>query len=108
MAKITFSSDAVAQLSNIQQYISTQLYSPIAAGNTVAGIFDALERLERFPFSGQLLSSMHPQTPKHFSQTRFLVFGKYIAVYDYNATEDSIEVLRIYHASQDYVRYLFD
>jgi plasmid stabilization system protein ParE len=106
MAKVILTPAAIEKLSDIKKYISEELDSPIAADNTVGRIFDALERLERFPDSGALLSSVHKNVPQKFAETRFLVCGNYIALYNHEG--ESVKVLQVYHGSQDYVRYLFD
>lgn len=105
MANVILTPAATEKLSDIRKYITEELASPIAADNTVGRIFDALERLEHFPDSGLLLSSIHNDVPARFAQTRFIVCGKYIAIYDHEG--DSVQVLQVYHGSQDYVRHLF-
>ena len=105
MAEVILSPAAIEKLSGIRKYIAEDLASPNAADNTVDRIFDALGRLERFPDSGPLLSSIHKDVPDRFAQTRFLVCSSYIAIYDHEG--DSVQVLQVYHGSQDYVRHLF-
>jgi plasmid stabilization system protein ParE len=104
MTNVTLSNAAIKKLSDLRRYIAEELHSPIAADNTVSGIFDALTQLEEFPESGPLLSSIHYNVPARFAITRFLVCGKYIAIYDYDG--DEAIVLRIYHGTEDYIRHL--
>ena len=104
MADVKLSNAAKDKLLAIHKYIVEEFHSPIAADNTVGSIFDTLERLERFPDSGPLLSSIHHRIPARFTSTRFLTFGNYIAIYDHNG--DDVLVLQVYHGSEDYIRHL--
>ena len=105
MANVEFSPAALRKLSGIREYIANELHSPVAARNTVNGILDAIERLERFPESAPLLSALYDKTPTAYAQSRFLVCGNYVAIYDYDGK--TVRVLQIYHGSEDYIRHLF-
>ncbi len=104
MADVRLSNAAKDKLSTMYQYIADEFHSPIAADNTVGSIFDALERLERFPDSGPLLSSIHQKIPARFANTRFLTCGSYIAIYDQDG--NGVLILGVYHGSEDYIRHL--
>lgn len=105
MARIELSPVVVRKLSDIGAYISGELASPIAAQNTVSKILDTLERLERFPDSGPMLSALYDKVPQRYANTRFIVCGNYIAVYDHDG--DVVRVLQLYHGTEDYIRHLF-
>lgn len=104
MLQIELSPAAVQKLSDIKAYIDTELRSPIAAENTIRQILDALERLARFPESCPKLSVFYNKAPENFQETRLLVCGNYIAIYDCDETH--VRVLQIYHGSENYIRHL--
>jgi hypothetical protein len=57
------------------------------------------------PEIGPRLSSHYDAVPTRFKETRFLVCGKYIAIYDYETP--LVKVIELYHGSQDYISSLF-
>jgi plasmid stabilization system protein ParE len=64
-----------------------------------------LQILINNPEIGPRLSSHYDAVPTRFKETRFLVCGKYIAIYDYEAP--LVKVIELYHGSQDYISSLF-
>lgn len=105
MAKVELSPAAVQKLEDIRAHISIDLASPVAAQNTIDKIFEAMERLERFPDSAPLLSALYEKVPARYENARFLVCGNYIAIY--NQVGDVVQVLQIYHGAEDYIQHLF-
>ena len=105
MVNIEFSPSALHKLSGIRDYIHKELENPVAAQNTVKRILDSIERLERIPKSAPLLSAFYCNIPTSYEQSRFLVCGKYVAIYDYDG--QNVRILQIYYGEEDYIRHLF-
>jgi toxin ParE1/3/4 len=89
--RIRWTTDAADDLERIVTYILRD--NPAAARNVAKTVIDGIASLARFPNMGR---------PGHVDGTRELVFSSlpYIAVYAIK--NETIEVLRIYHAAQDW------
>jgi len=105
MAEIEFSPASLMKLQNIHDYIALNLVSPQAAQNTVSRILSAIEKLRQFPECGPRLKLLHEQLPERFNQTRLLVTGNHVTIYDFQ--DSTVQVLQIYHCSEDYIQHLF-
>lgn len=105
MAKVELSPAVIIKLEAIGEYISFELASPKAAQNTIDMILLSFERLKRFSDSSPLISALYDKVPEHCSNTRFLVCGNYVALYDHDG--DTVRILQVYHGSEDYVHHLF-
>jgi plasmid stabilization system protein ParE len=97
---IEYSLAAQRKLDETYSYISGKLDSPKTAASTVAKIIDRIAILKDNPDVGPRLSSRIDNVPKRFADTRFLVCGNFIAVYEHD--EDTIQVLGIYHGLEDF------
>ena len=104
MVNVKLSPIVVKKLEDIKSHISITLASPVAAQNTVNKIIEAIERLERFPDSAPLLSALYDKVPARYEDSRFLVCGNYIAIYIREV--DIVNVLQLYHGSEDFIRHL--
>lgn len=100
MAKEIFYSPLAQQdLDEIEDYIATELGSPIAASRTVEGILDRVDLLARFPESGTPLSSICSiQSPY-----RYVSANGYLAFY---RVADAVYVDRVLHQKRDFLRVL--
>lgn len=101
MAEIHYSPTALNDLDEIWTYISENLCNPIAAQNTIDGIFSAVDMLSDQPEMG---------TPLYFlsglnSGYRYVIHGNYMAFYRTNRTNVYID--RVLYGKSDYMRVLF-
>ena len=99
--KVHISPEAVSDLDGIWDYIHAELYSPIAAFNTISHIMDSINDLEMFPEACPRLSSIVTIE----SDYRFLVSGNYLAFYRVSAP--NVYVDRILYGKSDYLKTLF-
>ena len=101
MADIKFSPDALADLKDIQAYITEELCSEEAALNTVRRILKRIRSLGDFPEAGPLLRLKADVENEY----RFLVCGSYIAFYRYE--HGTVFIVRVLYGRRDYIRILF-
>ena len=102
MSVIRYSPEAEDDLAEIKKYIAEQLFSPIAAANTVGKITRRIRRLEQFPELGTLLSCV----TNIVTDYRFLVCDNYLAFYRVDGK--NVRVIRILYGKRDYVSILFE
>ena len=100
--KLQFSPEALSDLEEIHVYITEELSNPEAASDVVSRILDAADRLEDFPKSGAMLSSVTgiPSDYRFIPVQRYLVF--------YRILTNKVYVDRILYGRRDYMRILFD
>jgi plasmid stabilization system protein ParE len=101
MLRLALSPAALRKLDSTFDYIANKLKSPQAAASTVVDILDQLDSLKSKPDIGPPLTSRIGSVPDRFKETRFLVCGRPIAVYDRD--EKTIQVLAIYHEKEDFI-----
>lgn len=99
MTDLVFSPASLRKLDATYDYIANTLKAPEAAGLKVAEILESLNILKNNPDIGPRLSSRIRRVPPRFADTRFLVCGDYIAVYDHIV--DTVRILAIYHGHED-------
>ncbi|MDR0351013.1 MAG: type II toxin-antitoxin system RelE/ParE family toxin [Coriobacteriales bacterium] len=99
MYEVYLSPATIRRLEEAHSYIAENLKSPQAADATIAAVLKALEVLENNPDAGPRLSSRIDELPECFSETRFFVCGRYVAVYEHR--DKRVEILRLYHGSED-------
>lgn len=102
--KIRWSPAAIYKLEKIEKSISQDLGSPMAADNVISLILNTVEQLIYFPESGHPLAAFNAAIPKKYRETRLVLCGHYLVLYDIN--RNSIDILEIYHQSQDYIAHL--
>jgi plasmid stabilization system protein ParE len=107
-AALKYSPVALDMIGAIHRYITYELKNPAGADNTISFIRSRLEILKISPEGGALLSSRFDAVPDAYKDARLLVCGAYIAVYRYKGDTNTVEILRIYHGAQDYIRHLID
>ena len=90
MRKIIWSDVAIADLNNIESYISKD--SDVYARAMVLAIFNSIEQLERFPLLGRIVPEFK------MDNTRELLVGNYRIIYD--VTGSIINILTIIHGSR--------
>ena len=88
-------------MSQIKQYISTELKNRNAASMIIGSIMTDLSELGRYPEQGPSIEAL----TGFQTDLRMLVCGKHIALY--KIEDDTIFVARILDARQDYMRVLF-
>ena len=101
MNKVLISPEAARDLSQIKQYISTELKNRSAANRIVGSILKDLRALGRYPEQGPSIEAL----TGFQTELRMLLCGKHIALY--KIEDNSIFVARILDARQDYLRVLF-
>ena len=100
--KLQHAPAALRDLDEISAYITEELSNPDAASQIVNRILDATERLERFPESGTLLSSISGVP----SDYRFIPVQQYLIFY--RIQTESVYIDRVLYGRRDYMRILFD
>lgn len=101
-SNILYSPEAIRDLDEIWSYISDELQNPDSATDTVGGIMDMVDNLNRFPQMGSPLSPVI-----HIECTfRFLICGNYIAFYHIDG--DIVYVDRVLYGKRDYIHILFE
>jgi plasmid stabilization system protein ParE len=95
MAKIVWTFEAEHWLKDIHDYIAAA--NPVAAMETVQGIYDRAQVLEDFPEIGQrYLESTR--------NVRMLIYGHYRIAYLIQV-DDSIDILGVFHGALDISSY---
>ena len=101
MNKVFISPEAARDISQIKQYISTELKNRNAASRIVGSILKDLRELERYPEQGPSVEAL----TDFQTELRMLLCGKHIALY--KIENEAVFVARIIDARQDYLRVLF-
>ena len=101
MAKIRLTPAAVTDLQEIKEYISKELYNPMAADRIINKIIYDYTLLETSPFMGTSLSSILPVKTDY----RYFVSGKYLIFY--KVDNEFVSIYRILYGRRDYMRILF-
>lgn len=101
MNKLLITPEAGRDLKRIREYIAIELKNPDAARKICQSIKNDLRILQDYAKAGPSFEAMMgiPTT------LRYLVCGKYIAVYDIDGR--TVRVARILDGRQDYLRILF-
>jgi len=89
--RIRWTSDAANDLEHIFHYIRRD--NPIAARDVIRTITDGIANLRKFPKLGR---------PGQVKDTRELSFPSLPYIVIYRIKDESIEILRAYHAAQDW------
>lgn len=98
--KLKYSPAALADLKNLQCYISETLQNPIAAKHVVRQILDACARPTSFPQMGVSLQ----EKTGYATDLRMQICGHHLAIYRISGTD--ILIARILSARQDYMQIL--
>lgn len=101
MNKVFLSPEAARDLSQIKQYISTELKNRSAANRIVGSILKDLRELGRYPEQGPSIEAL----TGFQTELRILLCGKHIALY--RIENETVFVARIIDAPQDFLRVLF-
>ena len=102
MAKVIVSREARNDLINIQTYIRDELLSPDASKRILGELKKAMISLQDMPERGKPLDSV---LSVH-NEYRYLVCERYRIFY--LSDGDTVEIIRILHTLQDYMRVLFE
>ena len=97
MAKLVILEPAQKELEEIA-LTRLRLVGPNSAREITDLIYDTLGRLESFPLSG------HPPRDRWLEREsyRYVIAGKYIALYRYIEAEDVVYVYHLAHGARDY------
>ena len=101
MNKVFLSPEVSRDLSQIKQYISTELKNRSAANRIVGSILKDLRELGRYPEQGPSIEAL----TGFQTELRMLLCGKHIALY--RIENETVFVARIIDARQDFLRVLF-
>lgn len=96
MAEIVWTREAERWLSDIYEYIASD--NPVAAAETIQGIFDRAQVLNDFPESG----ARYWASPRH---VRILLYGHYRITYLVRDDGD-VDILGVFHGALDIDKYL--
>ena len=101
MTEVIVSRLASKDLINIRDYIRDELNNPDADERILLELKTAMESLRSMPERGKPLDSViHVHT-----EYRYLVCGRYRVFY--LSHDDQVEIVRVLHTLQDYMRALF-
>jgi plasmid stabilization system protein ParE len=95
MAQIAWTAEAQRWLEDIHDYIATD--NPVAAAETVQGIFDKAQVLEAFPESG----NRYWASQRH---VRILLYGHYRITYLVK-DDGHLDILGVFHGALDISKY---
>jgi plasmid stabilization system protein ParE len=95
MAQVAWTLEAQRWLSDIYEFIASD--NPVAAADTVQGIFDRVQILTEFPECG----SRYWASPRH---VRILLYGHYRIAYLVRDDGD-IDILGVFHGALDIGKY---
>lgn len=101
MPSVVLSKEAQRDLRAIRDYIRDALANPGAARDTITALRDAVSSLQAMPERGIPLDKVLPVQ----TDFRFLICKNYRVFYLFQG--DVVEVVRILHTLQDYMRALF-
>ncbi|MGI6174278.1 MAG: type II toxin-antitoxin system RelE/ParE family toxin [Christensenellales bacterium] len=102
MAKVVVLRAARNDLIHIQSYIRDELLNPDAARHVLGELRKAIANLQEMPDRGKPLDSVLSVHTEY----RYLVCEQYRIFYLSNG--DTVEIVRILHTLQDYMRVLFE
>lgn len=102
MPKVVVSLAARKDLISIHDYIRDELDNPNTAKRIMGMLRKSIESLQAMPERGKLLDAVLTVHTEY----RFLVCEKYKVFYLYDG--ETVEIVRIIHSLQDYIRALFD
>lgn len=99
---LRYSPQAGTDINNIYEYIAIELSSPSAAIKITREIIKKCSNLKDFPELGMKLSDRIGRE----TDLRYLVLGRYIAVY--RIEESFISIIRILDVRMDYMHIIFE
>lgn len=100
--QISWSRTFQNQLSNILFYIDSTLQNPISSKEFYPKIINSLENIKIFP-------RLYPKikSKKYLEkELRKLVIDKYVIIYEVDDLHEKINLLHIFHSSQNYLNLL--
>lgn len=100
MFKVEYSPQALKDFQNIQMYIVGEFGAEVAK-RIMQTMTKDIRRLEKFPISGRMLSSII-EVPTYY----YYLYSKKNYVF-YLIEEDAVKIIRILNEKQDYVQMLF-
>jgi toxin ParE1/3/4 len=93
MAGINWTTESEKCLTEIYDYIAAR--NPAAAYRTIEGIFQKTQILEAFPQIGYRYEEIRDR------EIRILLYGHYRIVYLLRDSQQSIDILGVFHGSMD-------
>lgn len=102
--KIQFTAKAHADLRRLFNYISKELYAPIAAKRVMSAIEDGIRNLADFPLSSPMIDDSFLAKKGY----RKLVVESYIVIYKVSESKSTVIIHRIINAKLDYKNIFFN
>ena len=90
MTAVVWTEPAVADLNSIHSYIAHD--AEIYADAQIQAIFEAADRLERFPRSGRVVPELEDEATREFIVGTFRVI--------YHVTGETVRILTVLHCAQ--------
>ena len=90
MTRIVWTEPAVSDLNSIHAYIARD--AEVYADAVVTEIFDAVDRLARFPQSGRVVPEVDDEN------TRGIIVGNYRVIYD--TSGEAVRILSVLHGAR--------
>ena len=103
MPKLIISIEVRRDFYEIQRYLAEDLENPVAASRVISAIMKKIRKLEKFPLLGPSLEVLVPFR----TDSRYLVCGKHIAIYEFDSEKDQVIIDRVIDGRRDYLRILF-
>jgi addiction module RelE/StbE family toxin len=100
--KVTFTPTAKEELTQIHDYLMTNLNAPIAALNLVEEIEQKTTNLELNPYIYTLVDDKYLS----YKGIRRIVIKKFIALYIINEQEKIVNIIHVKYGASDYIQNL--
>ena len=92
MARVKWTNQALSDLEAIGDFIARD--APSVGQAFVDRVFEAVQRLETFPYSGRVVPEIGQE------DIREIIFGNYRIVYV--ASQEEVNILMVFHASRPF------
>lgn len=102
MYKLIFAPEFSKDLDNTFEYISNILKANNASKDLMKEIDDSIMNLKNMPY-------MYPECNEPLKSLgyRKIIFKNYIMIYEVNEKKNNVNLLRLFYAKSDYVRFFY-
>lgn len=104
--KLLISNQAENDLQAIKNYIEEQYFSERAGVETVQNIINGLRELSHFPEAGFNVEERIDRPIIGAKNYRGMVLGQYIAFYDFDKSNERVEIDRVLSSHQNWISVL--
>jgi plasmid stabilization system protein ParE len=95
--KVNFSEQAAIDFSEILDYISNELYAPLASNR----FYDAVSKQIGIIGDNPLIFPLHPDKKLNEQKLHFTVIGNYLMFYVVNSEDDIVDIVRIIYGKRN-------